>query len=197
MERQISVINGQKTIHNSQDGPEKRALELLFKANYQALCFVSVSIVKDEDAAKDVVQDFFVSYWQRRSNIHFTSGFRAYAMRAVKNLSHEYMRKATRLHNLKQVLKSPEEPVYQRPMEPIRPEMSVTEILIGLPEHRRRIFMSAVVDGESYKEIAERNGITVNTVKTQVKRAYAFLRTELPKNALGWVLGLGAFFGIL
>jgi RNA polymerase sigma-70 factor (ECF subfamily) len=36
--------------------------------------------------------------------------------------------------------------------------------------------MSRIVEGNSYAEIAENYNISVNTVKTQMKRAYAFLR---------------------
>jgi len=39
------------------------------------------SIVKDKDGAKDNVQDFFYSYWQRRASISITLPFKAYAIR--------------------------------------------------------------------------------------------------------------------
>jgi RNA polymerase sigma factor (sigma-70 family) len=58
------------------------------------------------------------------------------------------------------------------------------ELLNRLPEKRRNILMSVVVHGHSYAEIAESNGISVNTVKTQMKRAYAFLRREADKDLL-------------
>jgi RNA polymerase sigma-70 factor (ECF subfamily) len=61
--------------------------ELLFKNNYQFLCLISLAIIKDKDAAKDIVQDFFVSYWQKRNSISIKISFRAYAVKAVKNLS--------------------------------------------------------------------------------------------------------------
>ena len=58
------------------------------------------------------------------------------------------------------------------------------ELMSRLPEGRRSIFMSFVVNGQSYSEIAENNGISVNTVKTQMKRAYAFLRKEATEDLL-------------
>lgn len=53
----------------------------------------------------------------------------------------------------------------------------LNELVNLLPEKRKEIFLSVVVHGKSYAEIAETNGISVNTVKTQMKRAYAFLRS--------------------
>jgi RNA polymerase sigma-70 factor (ECF subfamily) len=52
-----------------------------------------------------------------------------------------------------------------------------------IPEQRRKILELAVFESQSYKEIAVRLGISVNTVKTQMGRSYQFLKEELdPKN---------------
>ena len=50
-------------------------LELFFKSNHAFLCLAALSIVKDKDVAKDIVQDFFISYWERRKNVQFTVSF--------------------------------------------------------------------------------------------------------------------------
>jgi RNA polymerase sigma-70 factor (ECF subfamily) len=57
-----------------------------------------------------------------------------------------------------------------------------------LPESRKQIFISAIVNGRSYAEIAEMQGISINTVKTQMKRAYAYLRSEATENLLHFFL---------
>jgi RNA polymerase sigma-70 factor (ECF subfamily) len=52
-----------------------------------------------------------------------------------------------------------------------------------IPEQRRKILELAVFESYSYKQIAAHFGISVNTVKTQMGRAYQFLKEELdPKN---------------
>jgi RNA polymerase sigma-70 factor (family 1) len=157
-------------------------LELLYKEHYTLLCLVSFNIVKDRDDAKDVVQDFFVSYWKRINDISLRTSFKSYAVRAVKNLSLQSMEKNHSknigLENLKGV--APEDDTDQHSLKTKR----LQELLNRLPEKRRNILMSVVVHGHSYAEIAESNGISVNTVKTQMKRAYAFLRREADKDLL-------------
>src|SRR5690606_728168 len=154
-----------------------REMERLFKEQYALLCLVSFSIVKDKHASKDIVQDFFMSYWQRKETILVTTSFKAYAVKAVKNLSFLYLEKTDRnkmLLNSLDVQTFEEQQVFDKS----RDFSKIQELIDQLPESRRNIFISFVVEGMSYSEIAENYGITVNTVKTQMKRAYAFLRAE-------------------
>jgi RNA polymerase sigma-70 factor (ECF subfamily) len=52
-----------------------------------------------------------------------------------------------------------------------------------LPEQRRRILELAIFESCTYAQIAEKLQISVNTVKTQIGRAYRFLKEELdPKS---------------
>ncbi len=54
-----------------------------------------------------------------------------------------------------------------------------------IPDQRRRILELAAFESLTYKEIAQQLNISVNTVKTQMGRAYQFLKEELdPKNFL-------------
>tara|TARA_R110000868_G_scaffold325899_1_gene586786 strand:+ start:1154 stop:1708 length:555 start_codon:yes stop_codon:yes gene_type:complete len=165
----------------------KRELEELFNEHYPMLCLISFSIVKDKDAAKDNVQDFFISYWQRRASISITTSFKAYAIRAVKNLSLLSLEKAKKEKALLENLDTPEYD-YPKVLEPSNANGNIQELLNQLPESRKQIFISAIINGQSYAEIAEMNGISINTVKTQMKRAYAFLRAEATENLLNILL---------
>lgn len=169
-------------------GPKNsiREIELLFKEQYALLCLVSFSIVKDKDASKDIVQDFFMSYWQRKETILLATSFKAYAVKAVKNLSFLYLEKIkkdeTLLENLD--IQPFEDQQVHNVLDKPSDFSKIQELIDRLPESRRNIFISFVVQGMSYSEIAETNGITVNTVKTQMKRAYAFLRAEATEDML-------------
>jgi RNA polymerase sigma-70 factor (ECF subfamily) len=64
----------------------------------------------------------------------------------------------------------------------------VMELVELLPAERKKIFLSYVVDRLSYAQIAEKNNISLNTVKTQMKRSYAFVRENLANDTLGLIL---------
>lgn len=166
--------------------------EYLFKEHYTLLCLVSFTILKDKDAARDVVQDFFISYWQKRETIFLKVSFQAYAVRAVKNLSLIAVKKASKEQSLDDhlVLYKQEDEV-QDSLDKSKRHEIIWELLNQLPHSRKEIFISSVVHGQTYAEIAELNGISINTVKTQMKRAYAFLRSKTKKS--DWVFIIIAY----
>jgi len=156
------------------------SFEFLFKKNYQFLCLVSLAIVKDKDASKDIVQDFFISYWQKRNSILIKISFRAYAVKAVKNLSLIAIKKINKENSLLKDMPLIEHD-YQEFIDDPNRSNKILEALEKLPLKRREIFISAVMNGHSYNEIAESRDISINTVKTQIKRSYSFLRVYLEK----------------
>ncbi len=151
-------------------------VEELFKKNYPLLCLVSFSIVKDKDIAKDIVQDFFVSFWNKRDTISISTSFEAYARKSVKNLSLQYLKKKKREQRLNEIILI-EVDKAEAPVDKPNINKKLDELIDQLPKKRKEIFLSVVVHGKSYAEIAKTNDISVNTVKTQMKRAYAFLRS--------------------
>ncbi|MFG6685474.1 sigma-70 family RNA polymerase sigma factor [Mariniflexile sp. HNIBRBA6329] len=162
--------------------------ECLYKEYFVFLSLVSFQITKDKDAAKDIVQDFFVYLWNKNEPIIFNTSFKAYANKAVKNLSLKHVEKTKKI-----VLEEGNLPIpnYEQPINLEKGDDSkitkVLKLLDKLPEARKKIFISHVIDGLSYNEIAENQNISINTVKTQMKRVYAFIRGEMNNTSLVWL----------
>jgi RNA polymerase sigma-70 factor (ECF subfamily) len=55
----------------------------------------------------------------------------------------------------------------------------VQGVIAQLPEQCKRIFELVCVEGKKYQEVAVIAGVTVNTVKTQLRRAFTRLRETL------------------
>ena len=166
---------------------EPDTMERLFKEHHAILCLVSFGVLNDRDAAKDIVQDFFVSYWQKKETLVLTVSFKAYAIGAVKNLSLLSLKRNARESKLLHTINLPYK-VEPNVLDEEGKGKKLQSLLNKLPERRRHIFMSFVVHGQSYSEIAESNGISINTVKTQMKRAYAFLRAEGTNNLMYYLI---------
>lgn len=153
-------------------------IEHLFKEHYALLCLISFSILKDKDAARDVVQDFFISYWQKQEKVSINTSFQAYAVKAVRNLSLISIKKILKERSMIENLNKSEFD-YQKSLDEPKNYDKIFKVLNELPKSRKNVFISFVVHGLSYSEIAESNGITVNTVKTQMKRSYAYIRSKI------------------
>ena len=155
--------------------------EALYKENFAFLSLVSFQITKDKEVAKDIVQEFFIYFWNKKEEINITTSFKSYSSRAVKNLSIQHLEKSKQVVSIeknKLVPDSEEEPVYFEKMEEGKIS-KVMKLLNQLPEARRNIFLAHVIDNISYSEIAENENISINTVKTQMKRSYSFLREKM------------------
>ncbi|KAF2514652.1 sigma-70 family RNA polymerase sigma factor [Flavobacterium foetidum] len=165
-----------------------KIFEDLYKEHFVFFSLVSFNIVKDRDVAKDIVQDFFTYLWEKEEALTFTISFKAYGTKAVKNLSLQYLEKNKTISLQTQKIvhpKSEEQTIFENSEENKKPRIQT--LVEKIPQARREIFISHVVEGLSYAEIAENQNISINTVKTQMKRAYASLRAS-QNTALNFIL---------
>jgi len=165
--------------------PDLTSFDELFLNNHQFLCMVAVKIVLDDFVAKDLVQDFFVKYWESGDKIN-AKNFEAYAYRSVKNTCFNYLKHqavAAKHHISVPVsqLESFPDTDQSEDIDEELPERKlrlkrVHQLLEELPAERRKVFEFHAIDGLNYRQIAERLDISTNTVKTQLRRAYSTLR---------------------
>ena len=58
--------------------------------------------------------------------------------------------------------------------------IELERLIKNIPEKRRRIFLLSRMEGLTYREIAEKLNISVNTVNTQISKSLEELRDRLP-----------------
>nr|WP_295117409.1 RNA polymerase sigma-70 factor [uncultured Chitinophaga sp.] len=163
------------------------SFEEQFRVHYMLLCTVAFYIVEDNNAARDIVQDFFLYCWNKRNDINITHDFKSYAVRAVKNASLSYLEKSgkVQLEELTVIEKLTGYFPQEEGDEQDSRNAALWAAVSRLPEQRRKIFLMSSQEGLRYKDIAANLGISINTVKTQIKLALQFLRSEC-----GWMIKL-------
>lgn len=143
---------------------------------------MAFKIVRDWPAAEDIVQDFFIKCWQNRSTLRIEESFIAYAARSIRNRSLNYLEKeeVRQRHEGGDRLLH-EDPQAAAALHQQKEEQNVRLIGVieGLPEQRRKVFMLIHFHHLTYSEAAERLELSVNTVKTHMKLAYAALRHSM------------------
>jgi len=169
--------------------------ETLFRTNHQFLCMVAMQYVQDKFIAEDLVQDFFIDFWQRRHIIQLTTGFEAYARRAVKYKCIDFLRKnavAKKRNSMFSILEETQMPNDETDQEEVKHQryVRIVELIHKLPENRKNIFIMHAVEKLSYADIAKKQSISVNTVKTQLSRAYAALRNKTIITFIGFLLAI-------
>lgn len=157
---------------------------MLYKICYASLCSYSEAIVADIDCAKDIVQDLMVTVWH--SKLHFSTSkeLLSYLYRSLYNNSLLYLRnKKNRERILGKIeLKQMDDETLQNDFLMLTIQKEVIRLLYryieDLPRMRKKIIQLSI-NGFSGKEIAEKLGISVNTVKVQKNRSIRYLRDRL------------------
>ena len=162
------------------DGNEE-AFSILFKKYYEVLFQFGGRFLKDWEASENIVQEVFVRFWLDKEKIDIKSNVKAYLFTAVKNRSLTYL-----LHQKKQIniderislmtdnTDSPEEAYIIK-----EKKNAVARAINQLPEKCRQVYIMNRYDNLSYREISEILDISLNTVKTHMKRALKSLFEKL------------------
>lgn len=160
----------------------------LFDAYYDELVLFAHHILKDPEAAEDVVQECFVDFWTHRRFENMTEGLDKYLFQAVKHASLNYIRgcqRRERRHELAVKYGAEDAEVGRIEEEEIE---ALYLAIHQLPEDRRKIFMMICLGGKKYQEVADMLGISINTVKTQMGRSFQFLRSALKNHRFSLIL---------
>ncbi len=159
---------------------DENSLRKLFDLYYNPLCLFALKFVDSTEQAEDIVQDTFINFWNSRSYNNIHSNIKAYLFRAVRNNALYFIRKESKFR-FEEI-----DNHVQNLIEDELPEdelKSLKDLLFKqieqLPPKRREIFKAIVFENMKYSEVAERYGISVNTVKTQYSRSLSKLRELL------------------
>lgn len=170
------------------------AFNFFFKQHAESLFHYALGFVKLKEEAEDIVQNTFIYLWTHRDKIEYTGSVYAYLLRAVKNACIDYkLHEEVKSRYEREILAGGQEVDVDEGENFEELYARLQEVMNALPAKCREIFILGCVDGMSYKEIAEQLGISVNTVKTQMKVAYKKMRDELARPDDSSVLVLLAF----
>ena len=134
---------------------DKEAFKQLFNRYYDQLYATSISMTKDKEAAKDVVQDVFFDVWEKRNSLNFGTSIIAYLKRSVINRSINYIKYHKRFADTEQ-LKEEGSKQHSTIEELAGQELDdvIQKALAQLPDRCRLIFTMKRLEGMRIKEIA-------------------------------------------
>lgn len=147
-----------------------------FTENYEHLVAYANSYLLDNQASQDVVQDIFIHLWEKAEDINIETSLLSYVRAMVRNRCLNYLKSIKIIDSfglLKTNIHLITEHVFETAEESDKKIIyhQIVKIINTLPERMQQIVKLKLSDNYTYKEIAEELGISVNTVKTQLRRA--------------------------
>jgi RNA polymerase sigma-70 factor (ECF subfamily) len=165
---------------------DENAFRSLYDNYYHRLFCISRQYLQDDFLAETIVSDVFFHLWETRKTLDIQISLNAYLIRMVRNFSLNYLQKnyvekEVSLNGLDitspLLFLSDEYPLGRL----LEKEMSekLHEEINRLPKETRQVFILSRLEELKHEEIAERLGISVNTVKYHIKQALSILRDRL------------------
>ncbi len=154
--------------------------------SHKLLRFAS-QLLKDDDQAKDIIQDVFLKLWQKKDELAAIDNIEAFAMRMTRNRCLDVLK-------LKKPVPAEDEFIRKNSTESTDPqhqlELSesarlVQQLIRQLPDIQQRVMQLRDIEQYEYEEIAEMTELNINAIRVNLSRARKKVRDELLKQNYG------------
>jgi RNA polymerase sigma-70 factor (ECF subfamily) len=160
---------------------DRSALKELFEAFYPMVCQAIRRLVQDAATCEDLAQEVFLRFWQKRHKINIDSNLPAYLRRMAINEALAYHRRNKRYQEDEWVpgIEPDAEPGAEEQYLHGELKENITAAVDSLPPKCRMVFQLSRYEELTYREIADKMGISVKTVENQMSKALRTLRDKL------------------
>ncbi len=159
---------------------DEAAFDALFRGWYAPLVQFAERMLRDRDAAEEVVQDVMLELWKRRDSLVIQGSPQAYLFQSTRN------RSLNRLRHLKVESREdfdtdtlPATSSSEAAASESEIERVLHETIESLPPRCRQVFEMNRFQGLKYTEVADALDISVKAVEAHMARALRTLRERL------------------
>jgi RNA polymerase sigma-70 factor (ECF subfamily) len=177
----VTLNNNNKDNKLLAEVKSKEAFEAIFKQHYAPLVAYACKYVTEIDVAREIVQDFFVRFYEKRLTINIDTSLKSYLYRSVFNASMNYINQRNiQEKHLKNInLESDTEENLESEIYSAELQYRIFEAIEELPLKCGRIFKMNRLEGLKNEEIATMLNLSKRTVETQISKALRILRKKL------------------
>lgn len=130
---------------------------------------VAYTILRNDEACKDAMQDTALKAWEKRHSLREERYFRTWVTRILINVCYDTQKKRRRTISLEEIAEPSVPP----------PDAELSLALQALPEKLRLPLVLCYAEGMSYQEAANVLHLPIATVRGRIHRAKGELRKEL------------------
>jgi RNA polymerase sigma-70 factor (ECF subfamily) len=175
------MIRDSEIIGRIRQGDIKQ-FEALFRSSYVSLVKYARTLIKDQDSAEEVVQDFFFRFWQNKEKTQIESSLNGYLFRSVHNGCLHYIEHQKVVERYVREISSGQTARIESPSDVLQYkelQAKIARTIERLPERCGQIFCMNRFEGMKYSEIAEKLSLSVKTVEANMGRALKEFRKVL------------------
>ena len=159
---------------------DETALGLIYDKYSAALYGVIIRMCKDEDVAKNLLQDTFLTIWEKSDRYDFEKGrFYTWAYRIAKNKTLNVLRKPNHL------IQTEDLSVYKDRTEDVKNEIDHLKlkgkIALLEPQHQKAIEL-VYFNGLTHREAHEEMNVPLGTFKSYIRQALKQLQQSYVKS---------------
>jgi RNA polymerase sigma-70 factor (ECF subfamily) len=188
--RQLEAERDSFLIGQARHG-DTAAFRKLVERHQRRAFAIAVSLLRDENDAREVVQEAFLRVYRGLSTFNGSSSFFTWLYRIVTNLAIDLMRKPSRreaeLDEARRLDDEEQIPLLSRidgadPIDMVRRgeiAQRIREALDELPPYHRSVIVMREVEGMSYEEMAEAMGVSKGTIMSRLFHARQKLQRAL------------------
>lgn len=162
----------------------RQAFTMLYRRYWEDLFITAAKALRGKEEAADVVQDVFLSFWNRRNELNIQGSLAAYLHTSVRYKCIHYIEKnITRrdyLLQLAEVEVSNSSANAEINLQLKEMQQTINETVAKMPPKMQEVYKLSRQEHLSYKEISEHMSISVETVKKHIQHALHLIRTNLP-----------------
>jgi RNA polymerase sigma-70 factor (ECF subfamily) len=178
---------------------DTNAFDILYKRYVVSMVNTAASKTGSLETAKELVQDVFMEVYLHRNNLQPSNTLHGYLFTALKNkILNHHRNELVRWKHEQSLLGMPSanEEDAQVQLEQKELAEKLYEHIRELPPQCRTVFLMSREDQLSNREIAEKLGISVNTVEQHIRKALRILRTALDDSFLSFFIFCCLFYSI-
>lgn len=166
---------------------DKDAFDQIYSLYWKRLFLYVVKVIRDSEAAEDIVQEIFVSLWLRRLEITEQRTLSGYLFTAArfKGISYvqDQLKKGKHADSLLDHFNASQDGLDDL-MAAKELNSIIDKEIEKLPPKMRDVFVLSRRDQLSHKEISEKLQISDKTVKKQINNALKHFKLVLSKDAI-------------
>ncbi len=180
-------MSEEKTIVNQFKDGDVAAFDTIYHQYSKRIYNFAYGLIKDQDTAAEIVQEIFVTLWEKHEQVNVELNFKNYIFTITYNSIRKYFRnksietrvKDYLLNNSPEIIENTDEGIIYNELLDL-----ANRTIEKLPPKRKLVYKLSRQEGLKIKEIASRLNISTRTAENHLAKALKYLQKELAGSTL-------------